>query len=92
MPSRSPPETAEILGLRALGWLAGEPDGLERLLQASGTDADTLRRSAAEPALLAAVLDFLLSHEDLLLRFCEETSTKPAQIHAARHVLEGPCD
>jgi hypothetical protein len=85
-------ESAEILGLQALGWLAGEPDGLERFFQASGTDAAQLRQSAEDPALLGAVLAFLLLNEDLLRRFCEEGSVRPADIHAARHVLEGPCE
>lgn len=83
--------TAEILGLRALGWLAGDPEGLERFLQASGTDAVALRQAAGEPHMLGAILEFLLANEDLLLRFCEEASIKPPQVHAARHVLEGPC-
>jgi hypothetical protein len=50
-----------------------------------------LRRAAEEPALLAAVLEFLLAHEDLLLRFCETGAVRPADIHAARHRLEGSC-
>jgi len=92
MPPRLTPEAAEILGLQALGWLAGEPEGLERFFRASGTDAAHLRQSAGDPALLGAVLEFLLLNEDLLQRFCEEGSIPPAEVHAARHVLEGPCD
>lgn len=92
MPRRSTPETAEILGLQALGWLAGDSDGLDRFLLSAGTDAAILRRAAEEPAMLGAVLEFLLANEDLLLRFCEDSSTLPVEVHRARHLLEGPCD
>jgi hypothetical protein len=50
-----------------------------------------LRQSAGDPGLLGAVLEFLLLNEDLLQRFCQEGSIPPADVHAARHILEGPC-
>jgi hypothetical protein len=83
------PQTAEILGLEALGWLAGEPDGLERFLRASGADEADLRRFAGERHQLAAILEFLLANEDLLLRFCESGSKRPMDVHAAHRLLEG---
>ena len=92
MPRRATPETAEILGLQALGWLASDPDGLDRFLLAAGADSAVLRQAAEDPAMLGAVLEFLLANEDLLLRFCEDSSTPPDEIHRARHLLEGPCD
>ena len=82
-------ETAEILGLQGLGWLAGTPDGLERFLAASGADAGSLRQAASDPAQLGLILEFLLAHEDLLVRFCEDSSTKAQAVHAARQILEG---
>ncbi len=82
-------KSAEIVGLQGLAWLAGAPDGLERFLAASGADADSLRQAAGDPAQLGVILEFLLMNEDLLLRFCDDTSAKARDIHAARHVLEG---
>ena len=82
-------ETAEILGLQALGWLAGSEDGLERFLAASGADGGSLRQAASDPAQLGVILEFLLAHEDLLVRFCEEADTAAPRVHAARHLLEG---
>ena len=38
-----------------------------------------------------AVLDFLLAHEDLLLRFCADTGQAPKDLHLARHRL-GPAE
>jgi len=88
MPPNPSRKSAEILGLQALGWLAGVPGALERLLGASGMDAAGLKSAAGEPHVLGAVLEFLLANEDLLLDFCSHQALKPAQIHAARHVLE----
>jgi hypothetical protein len=83
------PENAEILALEGLGWLAGDEDGLQRFLDQSGTDAEALRLAAGTPAMGVAILDFLLAHEDLLLRFCESTTISPRDLHLARHRLGG---
>jgi len=39
------------------------------------------------PEMSVAILDFLLGHEDLLLRFCESASVSSKQLHLARHRL-----
>ena len=82
-------EKAEILALQGLGWLAGDEDGLQRFLHLSGLDAGSLRASAGTPDMNIAVLDFLLAHEDLLLRFCETAAVSPKDMHLARHRLGG---
>ena len=81
------PENAEILAIEALGWLAGEPDQLQRFLNLSGLDAATLRDAAGTLALNLAVLDFFLGHEPDLLRFCESLGIDPADPARARHAL-----
>jgi len=86
---RKPSENAEILALEALSWLAGEEDGLERFLAASGSDVETLKAAAGNPDIGRALLEFLLANEDLLLAFCKATSTKPQSVHAALRQLEG---
>jgi Protein of unknown function (DUF3572) len=83
------PQSAEILGLQALGWLVGDPDRLDRLLLLSGMEPAGLQAAAGDPHLLGAVLEFLLADEGLLLAFCEDNGATPAAIHLARHVLEG---
>jgi hypothetical protein len=83
------PENAEILALEGLGWLAGEEDGIQRFLGASGIDPAELREAAGNPETGAAVLDFLLGDEELLLRFCEHAQVSPKQLHLARHRLVG---
>ena len=88
--ARKPSENAEILALEALSWLAGQEGGLERFLAASGSDVDTLKAAAGSPDTARALLEFMLANEDLLLAFCEATSTKPQAIHTALRHLEAP--
>ncbi len=82
-----PSKNAEILALEALGWLAGEEDGIQRFLSQSGIEAGDLRDGAGSPDMNAAVLDFLLAHEDLLLRFCAAASVEPKDVHVARRAF-----
>lgn len=86
------PENAEILALEGLGWLAGEEDGIARFLGQSGIDPAQLREAAGSPETGAAVLDFLLGDEELLLRFCEHAQISPRQLHLARHRLVGAAE
>ena len=83
------PDRAEVLALEGLGWLAGQEDGIQRILNQSGIDAATLRDAAGSREMGVAVLDFLLGHEDLLLPFCESLSLNPRHVHMARHALGG---
>ena len=82
-------ENAEILALQGLGWLAGDEDGLQRFLNLSGLDVGALRAQAGTSEMNVAVLDFLLGHEDLLIRFCEAEGIAPKDLHQARHRLGG---
>jgi len=87
--ARKPSQSAEILALEALGWLAGNEAGLARFLAATGSDIDTIRKGAGGMDIARAVLDFLLENEDLLLAFCEIASTLPHAVQAARRQLDG---
>ena len=80
-------ENAEILALQGLGWLAGDEDGLQRFLDLSGLDAAAMRSQAGTSDMNVAILDFLLAHEDLLMRFCEADGLSPKELHLARHRL-----
>ena len=82
-------ENAEILALKGLGWLAGDEEGLERFLTLSGLDMGSLRAQAGTSGMHVAILDFLLGHEDLLLRFCEAEEIAPKELHLARYRLGG---
>ncbi len=82
-------DSAESLALQALAWLAGEDEAFGAFLAASGSDAGQVRARAAEPELMGSVLDFMLSDEALLLRFCAETGQSPEAPMRARALLPG---
>ena len=83
-------KNAETLALNALSFLAESPDALEAFMRHSGVDPATIRARAAERDLLAAVLDFLMADEALLIRFCETTRTEPKVVRQAHYELGGP--
>jgi len=89
MRDRNGLQSAETMALNALGFLADSPDKLERLMAQSGVDLATVRERAGERDFLAAVLDFLMANEDLLVDFCHTTGTAPKAVHLACHKLGG---
>jgi hypothetical protein len=75
------------LALSALAWTLSDGPRAERLLALTGLDADELRTRADDPALLAAVLGFLESHEPDLLACADALDVKPeALLHAHREL------
>lgn len=82
-------EEATIIAFGALEHVAGDARLLDGFLHESGLTPDALRRSAAEPELLAGVLDFLLGREAALLDFCQARGLPPEAPAAARRALPG---
>lgn len=76
------------LGLRALAWTLGDAGRAERLLALTGLMPDDLRARADAPAVLAAVLGFLESHEPDLIACAEALSVRPVALVTARAALE----
>ena len=76
-----------ILALQALGHVAGDADLGPRFLALSGLDAATLRAGADNPALLAAVIDFLGAREADLLACAKALDVTPAALVAAGAAL-----
>lgn len=81
------PHSAEELALKTLEFLANSPDNLSVFMGATGVNAQELLERREEPAVLAAVVDFMLKDERLLLEFCDTASIRPRDVHAALHVL-----
>jgi hypothetical protein len=80
---------AETLALNALGFLARDGEILGRFLEVSGLYPQDLRERLEDPALLAAVLDFVLGEDKLLLAFAESEGVDIKLVHAARRALPG---
>jgi uncharacterized protein DUF3572 len=80
-------DLAATLALRALAFLIDTAPAMERFVDQTGLDTASLRRRADEPEFLVSVLDFLLSDEELLIRFCESAACDVRTVHMARHAL-----
>ncbi len=82
-------EQAEIIALRALGWLAANEELLPVFLGATGAGAADLRARAAEPEFLASVLDFLLMDDQWVLGCTAALGEAPESLMRARMYLPG---
>jgi hypothetical protein len=83
-------ETAANIAIEALTWLAADEGRLERFLAISGLGPQNLRRAAAEPRFLTAILDYLASNEALLVDFAAYAGRAPEEVARARIALQGP--
>lgn len=84
-----PLEAAELTGLEALGWIAGQAELAGRFLDAAGAGPDELRARAGDPEFLGFVLDFLLADEAALLAFARDSGVAPDRPLRARAALPG---
>lgn len=82
-------EEAEVIALKALGFLASEPERLQRFVDLSGLSLEAIRAGAADPAFLGGILDHLLADQTLLLIFAEEHGLKPERVAVLRRKLPG---
>lgn len=80
---------AQAMALRALGFLADDPQRLSRFLSLTGIDVGQLRSEAGEQGFQAAVLEYLLEDESLLLTFCQDASIDPVTVAPAYALLSG---
>ena len=80
-------EQGEQLAISALGFLAADPERLERFLSLSGLTHAGLRAAAAGPGFFAAILDHIASDENLLLACAAALPCDPALLERARKAL-----
>jgi hypothetical protein len=82
-------QTAEVISLRGLGWIASQDDVFEGFLAATGSSAAEVRARAGERDFLVAVLDFLLQRDDWVIAFAQSSGLGAEQPMMARAVLGG---
>ena len=82
-------DSAQLLAIRALGWLAAEREILDAFLGQSGASVEDLRKGAAQPAFLCAVLDHILTEDRWVLACAGELGAPPSALVEARAVLGG---
>ncbi|WP_417277941.1 DUF3572 domain-containing protein [Celeribacter sp.] len=82
-------ESAEVIGLKVLAWLAAEEEIFPVFLGASGITAEELIARASEVEILSAVLDFLTMDDEWVKACCQATGLDPHEPMRARQALPG---
>ena len=82
-------ERAQVIGLQALAWLVGNDELCPIFLGSTGGSADDLRGGASDPAVLAAVLDFITMDDAWVISFCDSAGLAYEDPLHARHALPG---
>lgn len=80
---------AEIIGLKALGWLAANDELCPVFLGASGASEADFRLRAQDPAFLVAVLDFITMDDAWVVAFCDSECLSYEQPIQAKQMLPG---
>jgi hypothetical protein len=81
---------AAAIGIEVLAALADDPPVLMRFMTETGLAPGDLAANAASPALLGAILDYVLGNEPLLLSIAAGRNLKPEDIAAAGALLQTP--
>lgn len=87
---RSPahrPDDPDTIALNALGWVLSDDERAQRLMSLTGLDAETLRDGLTDPAVLGAVLEFLVNHEPDLVLAADALGRKPEELVEAHRKL-----
>ncbi|WVX48415.1 hypothetical protein ROLI_014950 [Roseobacter fucihabitans] len=82
-------ESAEVLALQVLGWLAGNEDLLPVFLGASGASENDVRMGARDPVFLGSVLDFILMDDAWVMQACDALHVPYEALSRARQALPG---
>jgi hypothetical protein len=88
-PSEPTRESAEMLAIQALSFIAEDPERLGRFLAITGLEAQSLRDAAREPNFLLGVLDHLAGDDRLLTEFATQHELTPEIVTRARDLLAG---
>jgi hypothetical protein len=83
----APVPDAAALALQALGWVLADGPRAERFLALTGLTPEELRSGLGDPAVLAAVLEFLCGHEADLIDAAEALAVRPGDLAAALEKL-----
>jgi hypothetical protein len=79
---------ADQIAIDALGYIASEPDLMQRFLDLTGIEADGIRQAAGQPSFFVGVLDFLLANENDVVAFSHATGTPLETVQIAQEKLD----
>ena len=80
-------ETAEMLAVQALAFIAQDAERLSGFVSSSGVAVESIRAAAREPDFLVGVLEHMLADETLLIEFADSAGIDPADVGRAGQVL-----
>ena len=83
-------KTAEIIALKALSYILENPDSRKKFIDNTGMDGSTLSNRIKDKDHLCGILDYILSNEELLIRFCEHLTLPPEVVQRASRTLSAP--
>jgi hypothetical protein len=81
--------SAEVIGLKALEWLAAEDELFMMFLGSSGADIADVKAGAKDPDFLGSVLDFILMNDQWVQDFCDHETLTYMTPYEARQSLPG---
>jgi hypothetical protein len=70
----------EMVAIRALAFIAEDPERLERFLLLTGTRPETIRNGARQPGFLSGVMQQIVGWEPWLLEFAAYAEMAPADV------------
>jgi hypothetical protein len=89
MSRRPSHEAAEAIAISGLGFLAAEPERLDRFLALSGLQPQDVRAAASTPGFLAGVLQHIMDDDRIAAAFGAEAGLSSEELTAAAMVLGG---
>ncbi|MBY5932031.1 DUF3572 domain-containing protein [Tateyamaria omphalii] len=85
-------ESAEVVGLQAVAWMAGNEELLPVFLGATGASEADMRAGVGDPAFLGALLDFIMMDDAWVTAFCDAHTLPYDAPMRARMALPGGGD
>ena len=82
-------ESAEVIGLKALGWLAANEELLPVFLGSTGASEADVRAGISDPNFFGALLDFIMMDDAWITSFCDAEGLAYDQPMMARMALPG---
>jgi mannose-1-phosphate guanylyltransferase len=86
-PAAMTAEEAETIGARALLFFVSDETRLTGFLNATGLTLEDIRSRAAEPALMAALLEYLMTGEAMVVTFATDHAIGPERVQPAAALL-----
>ncbi len=83
------PDSAEVIALRVLGWLADNDELISVFQGSSGASETDIREGATDPVFLGAVLDFVMMDDRWVVACCDALNFDYESLMHARLALPG---